>query len=381
MNKRLLGALVALAGLGAVGLAGTLAAQEKADAGTVRSYVLTTGGSGSYLGVSIGEVTPETVTELGLREERGVLIQNVGDDTPASRAGLVESDVIVSWNGTDIEGTVQLRRFLSETPAGRTVQMGVIRDRGQRSVSVELGERNLYSGVHVSPDMAVRGRELGERIRRSVRVMPQMRGLSFLTRGGRMGASVQSLDGQLAEYFGLNDRSGVLVTSVGEESPAAEAGLQAGDVILSVGGESVEDPGDLIRAIMGADEGSASIGILRDKRERTLTVELPESDLKWKSDDGEAHGFFFRDGEGDEPLIEFFGQGDFEDLNIQVAPFEGNFEFFAPSMPHIFEFQDGFGDGAVHVTPGGQIRVRAPRGTPETDAAPETAAPSPAVAL
>ena len=381
MSKRVLGALAALAGIGAIGLAGTLAAQEKGDHSVARSYAVAFGGSGSYLGVSIGEVTAETVEELGLREERGVMIQSVGDDTPAARAGLMKNDVIVSWNGTDIEGTVQLRRFLDETPAGRTVTLGVFRDRSQQSIDVELGERNMFSSLHVNPEIAVRTRELGERIRRSVKVRPQMRGLSFLTSGGRMGASVQSLDGQLAEYFGLNDRGGVLVTSVGEDSPAAQAGLQAGDVILSVDGDDVEDPGDLIQAILEAEEGPVGIRVLRDKRERTLTVELPESEMRWKSEDGESHGFFFHEGDGEAPLYRSFGPDDRQDVEISVEPFEGHFEFFTPSSPHIFEFEDG--EDAGHLAPGGQIRVRAPRAAPDSGAVPAPAARSaaPAVAL
>jgi len=368
MSKRVLTALVALTGIGAVALAGSLAAQEKDTERVARSYVVRAGGSGGYLGISIGEVTAETVEELGLRAERGVWIQDVGEDTPASRAGLLKDDVIVTWNGTAVEGTVQLQRFLRETPAGRTITVAVIRNGNQRNVSVEVGERESFGGAWSQSDMA---RELGERVRSSVRAIPHIRGFQFMTRGGRMGASVQSLDGQLAEYFGLRDgRGGVLINSIGDDTPSEKAGLKAGDVILSVDGTDVADPGDLISAILEADEGPVSLRILRDKKERTVTVELPELDHEWKSDDGEAHGFYFDSEDGHEPHVEFFGPDDSAgDVRIRVAP----------SIPQILELYQG--TGSVNVSPGGQIRIRVAPEAPKAEAQATVRPVAPSVAL
>lgn len=152
-----------------------------------------------------------------------------------------------------------------------------------------------------------------------------------MTGGGRMGASVQGIDGQLAEYFGLRDgRGGVLVSSIGEDTPAEKAGLKAGDVILSVDGTDVDDAGDLIGEILGAEEGPINVRILRDRKERTVTVELPESETSWHSDDGESHGLYFESEEGHEPHIEFFGPDD-ERGNLRIR--------VAPALPQILEFR------------------------------------------
>jgi membrane-associated protease RseP (regulator of RpoE activity) len=118
-------------------------------------------------------------------------------------------------------------------------------------------------------------------------------------RGGRLGVGIQGLEPQLAEYFGLGDRTGVLITTVKDDSPAAKAGLKAGDVIIAVDGDEVEGVGDVSRLLWGADAGPAEIRILRDRKERTVTVELPENESTWHSGDGELNGFFFGPGESD----------------------------------------------------------------------------------
>jgi serine protease Do len=132
-------------------------------------------------------------------------------------------------------------------------------------------------------------------------------------RGGRLGVGIQSLGPQLADYFGLGDQSGVLITRVREDSPAASGGLKAGDVILAVDGETVEDPGDVSRLVWGADTGPVAIRILRDRKERTLTVELPEAENRWQSGEGEEGSFFFG-----------------TPFDVRVAPGEVNVEWAQP---------------------------------------------------
>src|SRR5918912_4361364 len=85
------------------------------------------GSSRGYLGVEIEEVTREAVGRLRLREERGALITRVTADTAAAKAGLQKDDVIVRWNGEPVESTRELSRHIEETPAGRTVKLGVLR--------------------------------------------------------------------------------------------------------------------------------------------------------------------------------------------------------------------------------------------------------------
>lgn len=296
-------AVMALAG--GAGLASTLDAQEKSD---VESRVrLLAIGQGSYLGVFIADVTAEDVERLGLREERGVRITGLADEGPARDAGLQEDDVIVGWNGDRLESEAQLRRLLSETPGGRSATLRVFRDGAERSISVTLGERSGVPGAftlrsgwdeEAAADLHERLEKTREHmgdVRVRLREMPRVMTLMSM-RGGRLGVGIQSLGPQLAEYFGLGDRTGVLITTVKEDSPAASAGLKAGDVITSVDGEDIEDAGDVSRLVWDADAGPVAIGIVRDRKDRSVTVELPEAENTWQSDDGELNTFFFGPG-------------------------------------------------------------------------------------
>ncbi len=248
-------------------------------------------GGGSYLGVYISEVDAEDVSRLGLREERGALVEDVSEEGPAQEAGIQADDVIVEWNGARVESAAQLQRLVKETPAGREVRIGFVRGGDARQVSVTIGEREslVRSFSFRGPDPEhveeLRGKlESGEHFRW---FSPGEGGVFAWMGAGRMGIGIQPLGDQLGEYFGLDGRNGVLVTSVREDSPAEEAGLRAGDVVLSVDGEAIEGPGDLVRKVGEAEQGPVPIGILRDRKERTITVELPEApEFHWEGAPG-----------------------------------------------------------------------------------------------
>ncbi len=301
--------------------------------------------TGTYLGVFIREVTQEDAERLGLSEERGALIADMPDEGPASEAGLQADDVIVSWNGSRIESAAQLRRMVRETPAGRSIDIGYVRDGRERTVSVELADRSpnvarfvpqIEGMRHRLEGMAEREGELYERLGqlREFHVAPTPRsgGFQIFMRGGRLGIGIQNLGDQLAEYFGADD-GGVLVTSVNEESPAEAAGLRAGDVIIGVGDASVEDPGDLMKEIAEAEEGEIEIRILRDRSERKLRATLPERQNNFRFGSGnavffgpEAMGFSIPF--GDDEFV--FDWNDGELLNIQIPDF--HFEFEMPEI-------------------------------------------------
>lgn len=269
--------------------------QEDEDRRTVRVFEMS---RGSYLGVYIADVDADDVERLGLPEERGVLITGVADEGPARDAGLQEDDVIFEWNGDRIESEAQLRRVLKETPPGRTARVAVFRSGSRTSVDVELGESgpaalSLRSGWRQPDAEALRERMRDMEVR--VREMPQIRTLySYSMRGGRLGVGIQSLEPQLAEFFGLGDRDGVLITTVREDSPAEKGGLKAGDVILAVDGEEIESARDVSRMVRDADPGPVALRILRDRDERTITVDLPETPESGPWEEEGVHGFMFR---------------------------------------------------------------------------------------
>ena len=269
-------AVALVAGFGAV--PAPAAAQEEGEDERRERIRVAFSGGGGYLGVQILDVDGERASELGMARPYGVYIDGVVDGEPAAEAGIEEGDVVVAWNGARVESVAQLRRLAQETPAGRVVDLTVFRAGAEREVSVELAERmGVFSGTggltFVSPQvdasrrvaevmrervgaaqLAERARELEVRVREAEEGMAE--GLSrvfYLSGGLRLGASTQSLGDQLAEYFGVE--GGVLVTSVHEDTPAAEGGLRAGDVIVGLGDEDIDDPGDLRRALADLEAG------------------------------------------------------------------------------------------------------------------------------
>ena len=275
------------------------AAQEDEDArrAAVRvSYP----GSGGYLGVDVTDVDDERASELGMPRPRGVYIFDVVDGEPAAEAGIESGDVIVAWNGERLESVAQLRRLTGETPPGRAVDLTVLRDGAERDVTVELSGRTGFTSrsgmTFISPqidlsrayspssrDARERALEVEERLRDArERAAEGLNRVFYLGGRPRLGANTQSLGDQLAEYFGVED--GVLVTSVHEDTPAAEGGLRAGDVIVGIGDEDVDDPNDLREALADLEPGEVSVRIVRDGAEQTLTVELEdrERSFRWR---------------------------------------------------------------------------------------------------
>jgi len=299
--------------------------------------------SGTYLGVFIREVSADDVERLSLREERGALITDVPDEGPASEAGLQADDVVVSWNGSRIESAAQLRRMVQETPAGRRIDLGYIRDGSERTVNLELADQSPHV-VRLQPQMErmqhrleeLKEQEgaLHERLGELHNVpAPRPGNFRFFMRGGRLGVGIQNLGDQLADYFGAAD-GGVLVTSVQEDSPAEAAGLRAGDVIIGVGDTSVEDPGDLMEEIAEADEGEIEIRVLRDRNERTLRATLPEREEYSRS----GNAFFFGPEAiglsipfGDDAFVLDWNDGEL--LDIQFPDLHFDFEFPDIELP------------------------------------------------
>jgi len=231
-------------------------------------------GTGAYLGVDIGEVTSERVSALKLKEEDGVEVLMVDQDSPAGKAGLKEHDVILTLNGTPVESGAQLRRMIHETPAGRTVSLGISRDGQPQTIKAQLADRRKALGKPgeknwpVIPPIPPMNFNFGDM---------EMPSIVVVHSSMRSGLMVENLTPQLGEFFGAKNGKGVLVRSVEKGSSAEKAGLRAGDVIVKVNGEAVTDVGDFSHALRNHKSGgNASVAVIRDKHEQTLSLPVPE---------------------------------------------------------------------------------------------------------
>lgn len=229
------------------------------------------GGTTSYLGVDIADVTTERLSALKLKEEKGVEVTMVDQDAPAGKAGLKEHDVILTMNGTSVESGAQLRRMIHETPAGRLVTLGISRDGQPMSVKVQLADKHKEfsfmpkpGDVHVNiPEIHVPDIDI-----------PSIN-MVVVTSSARSGLMVENITTQLGEFFGVKNGTGVLVRSVEKGSRAEKAGFRAGDIVVKVNDQPVHDISDFSHGIKSRSGNSVSVVVVRDKKEQNLNLSLP----------------------------------------------------------------------------------------------------------
>ena len=246
----------------------TLWAQVRARQVTpgVESFLLR--GPGSGMGLTVRDLRTD---EISTARPGGVFVEDLRAGGPAERAGIRANDVIVEFDGEGVRSIRQFTRLVRESVPGRAIRTTVVRDGNRLTLDVvpEVGGSELSLAL---PDVR-------REIERGLRQIPRDFDFDFpqVTPRGRLGVSLTPLSAQLASYFGAKD--GALVSSVEPNSPAAQAGLLAGDVMTSINGRAVNDPGDVVRELRDVAPGSAvELRIVRDKKEMTLKATVAETD-------------------------------------------------------------------------------------------------------
>jgi serine protease Do len=231
-------------------------------------------GPGSSIGVSVRDLSADDASRAKVQQSDGVYIDTVREGTPAARAGLKTGDIVVDFDGERPRSTRQFTRLVRETAPGRSVKMTIVRDGSRRTLDITPEARNGFaSGPLASADGVLRG-------------FPRDFQFNFdgnrfnlwdgpFGSSARLGVVVTPLSEQLASYFGVKD--GVLVSEVQADTPAATAGLKAGDVITSVNGHAVMDAQDVVNEIRDVQAGgSIELKVTRDRKDVTLKATFPE---------------------------------------------------------------------------------------------------------
>lgn len=175
-----------------------------------------------WLGVVIQDVTEELAKSFGLKKAAGALVSEVTKKSPAARAGLKQGDVIISLDGEPLANVNALRNKIALAAPGSKHTLQIIRNGHKDNITVTIGEQ------------------------------PPNFGKGEITRNSplkNMGLSLQNLTGELAEHFGYKRGQGVLITEVAPASPAALAGLQAGQLIEEVNKQRVHNLKELQKAV------------------------------------------------------------------------------------------------------------------------------------
>jgi serine protease Do len=234
--------------------------------------------SESYLGVDTRDITADRLTTLQLKEEKGVEVTMVDQDAPAGKAGLKEHDVILSVNGTGVESVEQLRRMIHEIPAGRQISIVVSRGGQPLTLKAQLAARKRGFAMAWPPGNNFTFNGPIPPVP-PVPPMPEMDwpvSIVVVHSSTRSGLMVENLTPQLGDFFGVKNGQGILVRSVEKGSRAERAGFRAGDVIVRVNGQTIGDSGDFSHVLNSRKENAAAVTVLRDKKEVTITLTLPD---------------------------------------------------------------------------------------------------------
>jgi S1-C subfamily serine protease len=266
------------------------------QAGTDDTYVVvaTTDDQG-FLGVYLEELTSKTAKKKGYEGKEGVLITGIVDDSPAEKAGLEKGDIVMEAGGRSIDDSDEFEEVIESTGAGNELEVKVFRDGDVRTFTAVLVEEpeadiQIWSG----------GKKFGPH--------------QFWTFGkdfypffhplhrGRLGVQTQDLNPQLAKYFQVDE--GVLITEIQEDSPAEKAGLEAGDVIVRIGDDDIEDTEDLQDELSDYEGGDkVQVGYVREGKEASVEVEIEDPSERFYSYRGYL-GVYLQD--LNDQLMEYF---------------------------------------------------------------------------
>lgn len=200
-----------------------------------------------WLGVSIQEMTPELAKSLGLKEDsKGALVAQVVPGSPAEKAGIAQGDVIVEFGGKAIAESKDLPQIVASTAVGKSVDVKLVRDGKALDRQVKISEMEENVTVNNAPARKT------------------------------LGIAVQNLTPEMARRLRLTIESGVVVTRVESGSPAADAGIQTGDIIREVNRKPVKDADDLVQKIEQVKDQSSILLLVQRGQNNLFAAVTPK---------------------------------------------------------------------------------------------------------
>jgi serine protease Do len=204
-----------------------------------------------WIGVRIQPVTDEIAQTLNLDKARGALVAEVEPNSPAAKAKLQPGDVILSFNGKPVERTRERPRIVAATPKDEQVQVTLWRDGKEQTSNITVGR--------LEPEKLMAGAKPTKPQSEPEKPKP-----------GVLGLALAPLTPELRQKLELDESTkGVAVVDVADGSPAAAKGIQAGDVIVSIGKDPVNEPREFNEKIEAAKKAGRRNVLLRVERDGT----------------------------------------------------------------------------------------------------------------
>jgi S1-C subfamily serine protease len=274
-----------------------------------------------YVGIYLGDVNVERARDLGLKEIRGAVVGRVVEGSPAASAGLQENDVILAFNAERVQNRDHFYHLLINSQPGNAVLLGISRGGAEQRLEMVLGQRRLkvsdpcqrlFNEANAHLASAAESHKLAEEAQRrndekearrlldeekmfrqlakesrayidgQIRdgkipeCQPSRRpGYSFNANRFKIGVSVTPLTAQLAGFFNAAPDS-ALITEVRAGELGAQAGLKAGDCIVTVDGKTVKSTSDIDRLLNQESSGEFEFVIVRDRNELKIRLKLDQ---------------------------------------------------------------------------------------------------------
>jgi len=196
------------------------------------------------IGVYVQKMTPDLAKSFGLSENKGALVADVLPGGAAEAAGIKGGDIIIRFNGKNIDEMNELPRIVASTPVGKEVEVGILREGKPLTLKLKVGE--------LKEEAEAAGPEKTK---------------------FELGMSVQEITPEIARQLQLPEPGGVVVSQVEPGSVADEAGVRRGDVIREINGEAIRKLGDYQTAVVKAKKDEI-IRFLIKRGERSLYITI-----------------------------------------------------------------------------------------------------------
>ncbi|MCG9126459.1 trypsin-like peptidase domain-containing protein [Candidatus Poribacteria bacterium] len=221
-----------------------------------------------WLGISMDSVSHQLAQKLQLDSTQGVIVNEVGKNSPAEKAGILNGDIIIEFNGKPVTGIDHLRFSVAETPVGTSVKIKVLRNGKVKQVTAKLKQRtkealeSLASRLESESEPAIIEPE----------ELPKSDSFA--------GMQTQKLAPELARRYGYNNEQGVIVIKVEPDSPAADNGINVGDLIQEIDYFPIENLKDYEKAIKELEEKGEDYALVYvrspDRRSKYITLKIED---------------------------------------------------------------------------------------------------------
>ena len=219
---------------------------------TAESIIKTGSAQHGYLGISMNDVTPENASFFHLPDTNGAIVAQVSSDSPASRAGLKSGDVIVQLDGQKVVNGSALQVAVSGIAPGNTIALGIIRDGNTQTVNLKVGSFHKDGDLASNDDSAS-------------------------PKSGKLGLAVADLDQNARQQLNVPTQvNGVAIANVRPASPAEDAGLAAGDVILEVNRKPVSSAENFVSSVHANPAGKDLLLLVWSKGNASYRVIHPD---------------------------------------------------------------------------------------------------------